>query len=359
MRRGPRARPDEMIGKPNEVRASGRGRLSGRRSALMTLVGALPSLALACGGAERRSARLIADEGLRFDPALGDVSGLSPAMLVALADGDHFEPMPSPESGDWLAEHPDEGQTFDQFVRSDPTPPSARRKTIYVQPIGAFVDSGSPTLALLEAWIRAYFGLDVARAPTLAVDELDVQTREGSLARQLLTRDVLDALAARLPDDAFCTIGVTMEDLYPGDTWNYVFGFSSRTQRVGIHSFARFDPHFFGSPREPDSEAMILRRSLRVASHELGHVFGLRHCIHYRCGMNGLNSLEEGDAQPLELCPVCLRKLHFVTALDPGQRYAEIAAFYAGLELDEAGRRVLGPDIEWIAARRRTIDALA
>ena len=35
----------------------------------------------------------------------------------------------------------------------------------------------------------------------------------------------------------------------------------------------------------------------------------MEHCTAYCCNMNGSNSLEEADRQPLHLCPVCLRKL--------------------------------------------------
>ncbi len=43
--------------------------------------------------------------------------------------------------------------------------------------------------------------------------------------------------------------------------------------------------------------------------HECGHLFGLKHCVHFNCLMNGSNHMEENLKKPFEICPVCLRKI--------------------------------------------------
>ena len=70
---------------------------------------------------------------------------------------------------------------------------------------------------------------------------------------QLLTEDILDILRHNLPADAFCTIGITMRDLYPNPSWNFVFGEASLDDRVGVFSFARYDPAFYGTATEDRS----------------------------------------------------------------------------------------------------------
>ncbi|ETO04771.1 hypothetical protein RFI_32624 [Reticulomyxa filosa] len=45
--------------------------------------------------------------------------------------------------------------------------------------------------------------------------------------------------------------------------------------------------------------------------HEIGHTFGIEHCVYFQCVMKGTNHLEELDKQPLMACPICLKKLHF------------------------------------------------
>jgi archaemetzincin len=49
-----------------------------------------------------------------------------------------------------------------------------------------------------------------------------------------------------VPAKAFGGIAVTMEDLYPDDEWNFVFGLANMMTKRGIFSFARYDPAFYG-----------------------------------------------------------------------------------------------------------------
>jgi archaemetzincin len=80
----------------------------------------------------------------------------------------------------------------------------------------------------------------------------------------------------------------------------------------------------------PSSEALAalwLARVCRTASHELGHCFGLDHCIYYACVMQGCASLAEDARQPLYLCPIDLAKLLHATGADMNERYAALVVF--------------------------------
>ena len=83
---------------------------------------------------------------------------------------------------------------------------------------------------------------------------------------------------------------ITMEDLYPGNGWNYVFGWANYRQRTGVFSFIRYGPLY---QDESDPEHALLFNACHVMVHETGHMFGMTHCTHYECTMNGFNSYEE------------------------------------------------------------------
>jgi archaemetzincin len=162
------------------------------------------------------------------------------------------------------------------------------------------------------------------------------RTRPGGLV-QFRTGDIFDVLKEHQPKDAFCIIGVTMEDLYPDEKWNFVFGEATYTERVGVFSFKRFTPSFYNQPWGADSRRLLLRRSCDVLAHEIGHMFGLAHCTYFECVMCGSNHLEESDARPMHACPICLRKLHSSIHFDPVARYRALLAFEEKHDLkDEA-----------------------
>ena len=246
--------------------------------------------------------------------AIGPRKGL-PAPLARALDPAAFEPLEAPQPGDWLASHHEKGQTFVEFARSNINRPDAQRHTIYLQPLGAF-GPDAPSLDFLQRYAAAFFMLDVRLLPPVALDaKIRSRTNPYSGQHQLLTGDILDVLRRRIPADAFCIIGITTEDLYPSDRWNFVFGQASLTDRVGVYSFARYG----GGTRE-----LTLRRSCKVLTHETAHMFGITHCIWYRCIMNGSNHLAETDARPMHLCAADLHKLHWSIRFDVVERYRRL-----------------------------------
>lgn len=286
-----------------------------------------------------------AQERLR---AIGSTDDLSPELRRAFTPGPHFDPVPEPDSHDWLANHPEPGQGFDDFQRAPTLEPDEGRSILYLQPMGAFSDERAPALSVLRTWARAFFQMKVEVLPAADLDAQDVTSRRnpGTGQPQLLTGDLLRILRRGLPDDAFSALGITMEDLYPEASWNFVFGQASLRDRVGVYSFARYDPGYQQESPEPAS-SVLLRRSCKVLAHETAHMFGIRHCTFFHCLMNGSNHLAESDARPLHLCPVDLRKLYAVVELDVVERYRALSSFWRDVGLDGEARWI-EERIAWI-----------
>jgi len=272
--------------------------------------------------------------------ALGSLDGLSPVEQSAFTPGPAFAPLPMPGPHDWLANHREPGQTFHQFLRAQRNEPVGQRRVIYLQPLGAFPEGVNPSLSHLRAFAEAYFQLSVTVLPVREIEDPGFTTRRNPHTgnTQVLAPDVLRWLTRVLPGDGFCILAITMTDLYPEPSWNFVFGQASLDERVGVFSFARYDPRFYGEERGADYRRVLLRRSCKVLAHEAGHMFGMHHCIYYACGMTGSNHLGESDARPVHLCPICLRKLHASVGFDMVKRYQALERFYtnAGLEAEAA-----------------------
>jgi archaemetzincin len=242
-------------------------------------------------------------------------------------DPDQFAPMPAPGPQDWLANHLEPGQGFAEFVRSHPNRPDRRRHTLYLQPLDEFPTAGPP-LPELKEFMEAFSSMPVRILPVLehSAARVTSRTNPSTGLRQLLTGDILALLAQRLPAEAFCLLGVTLQDLYPDPSWNFVFGQASLRERVGVYSFARYDPSFYGE-HATGRARLMLRRSCKVLAHETGHMFGIAHCIYLRCLMNGSNHIAESDERPLHLCPVDLHKLYDSIGFDLMARYAHLRDF--------------------------------
>lgn len=283
--------------------------------------------------------------------AIGPTQTSSATLRRALDPGDDFPPLPKPGYLDWLANHEEGGQTFAQFVQSEPRRPDARRKKLYLQPLGSFPEGSGVSLAELRRFTSAYFMINVALLPPLGVSQSHITTRPSPQTHQpqLLTGNVLNLLYRRLPPDAFALLGVTMTDLYPAPDWNYVFGQASIRSRVGVYSFARYTAEFSGQPATPASRQLLLRRSCKILAHEAGHMFGIQHCTFFRCIMNGCNHIGELDGSPLHVCPVDLRKLQWSVGFDVMERYRRLRDFYRKAGLDD--------EASWVEKRMSFIAA--
>ncbi len=262
--------------------------------------------------------------------ALGNLYEESAGLRRFLVPDDNFFPITLPKASDWLSQHREPGQTFDEYRNAPINVPDKERRIIYLMPIGDFDDERSPPLTELREYAAAFFQMEVKLLPAYHPHELEFDPRKNPRSgnRQILTRSVTKFLETRLPKDAFCLLGVTMEDLYPDPRWNFVFGEASLNGRVGIYSFLRDDPLFWNSTRPANYRELILRRSVKTLVHETGHMFTLLHCIYFDCVMNGANHLEEADSRPQHLCPICLRKLHHAAGFDAAKRYEALAQFY-------------------------------
>jgi hypothetical protein len=67
--------------------------------------------------------------------------------------------------------------------------------------------------------------------------------------------------------------------------------------------------------------ALWLGGVCRTASHELGHCFGIDHCVYCACAMQGSASLAEDARQPIYFCPLDLAKLLHATGADMVDHY--------------------------------------
>ncbi|CAN5246058.1 hypothetical protein BH20ACI2_BH20ACI2_20130 [soil metagenome] len=244
-----------------------------------------------------------------------------------------FQPMGKPEAYDWLGSQNEPGQTFDEYLASNPSKPEKNRDVIYILPLGTFSSEQRKLIQTTSEFLEAFYDLPVKhmRSRSLAAGQSNSRKNRYTNKRQFKTGPILeDILAPTLPKDAAALIALTREDLYSDDSTNYVFGQASFDKGVGVWSLDRLDDN--------TSSGNYLLRTLKIAAHEAGHMFSLRHCTKYECLMSGTNHLGETDRRPLDACPECTAKICWVSNISFADRYKRLAKFAQGIGQSEIAR---------------------
>ncbi|XP_060077570.1 archaemetzincin-2-like isoform X1 [Ylistrum balloti] len=293
--------------------------------------------------------------GVQLKPVAGRAARKRPQEDLAaearifVPDEEFFTPMKKPKKSEWLAEHKTEGQPFERFLQGSAKYPTQRRKVIYLLPL-QFDEAFIPAdiLDSLKQFASIFFGmkLKVMKATSFK-GKVPNRFNKNSNTFQVHAGKILEEMTSIVPEDAFCVAAITMCDLYPQDSWNFVFGLAQMRSGCGVYSLARYLSNFGEQPNtvyNPESETgsnSLMKRACKTMCHEIGHMFGISHCVYFSCIMNGSNHLEESDERSMFLCPVCLRKLHFICQFEIIERYKLMSEFWSkfGYEEDSAWLR--------------------
>ncbi len=262
------------------------------------------------------------------------------------------EKMGAPEPGSWLSFHAETNITLKQYQKLKPIRKDSVRNKIYILPFGDFDSTESKLVLGTAEYLNVFFGLEVvvldnfsdsivpfentrtSYMPVFTNETLGTTSNRywvDTLTVQLQTKFILyEVLKPSLPNDAVVMIALCDKDLYPDETYNFVFGQASLKDRVGVWSFARF-----GDPHDKEQFTSVLLRTLKTASHETGHMFSIKHCSRYHCIMNGSNHLVETDQKPTWLCPDCLEKFCWNFNIEAKPYFEKLRSFWKKLGIKQ------------------------
>lgn len=86
----------------------------------------------------------------------------------------------------------------------------------------------------------------------------------------------------------------------------FIFGEAQLKGNCSIVSVCRLHEEFYSGIT---NDTLLLERTIKEILHELGHNFGLIHCINWDCVMHSSTSIEEVDLKGSSYCKVCEKKV--------------------------------------------------
>ena len=235
-----------------------------------------------------------------------------------------YDPIKTPEDGDWLMTHKEFGQTYNEFILKDCFPVQPGRNVIYIVPLSFnsncdYIDQQfyECIISLLEAF---FSGMKI-NIIEVSNNFKNIDTKQQNEKLQINANQLLERLVDESPDDAYCLFGLIDTDLYT-ETFlpngksliKATYSIRNLQARISLFSFARFDPFFNYKSTKISKEKklkiylLLLKRVCSAITREICYMFGMKNCIFFCCCMNG-TSTSEFDSKQIELCPICLRKL--------------------------------------------------
>ncbi len=100
-------------------------------------------------------------------------------------------------------------------------------------------------------------------------------------------------------------LSLTDFDLYV-PVLTFVFGEAQLNGKAAIVSAHRLYPEFYGLPQ---NDELFLSRLIKEINHELGHTYGLKHCIDFECVMHSSSNVDEIDIKSENFCNSCKQKI--------------------------------------------------
>ena len=86
----------------------------------------------------------------------------------------------------------------------------------------------------------------------------------------------------------------------------FVFGEAQLNGKHSLVSVCRLHEEFYSGISDDE---LLFQRTMKEILHELGHCFGLLHCIDWDCVMHSSQGIEEVDIKGNFYCKVCARSV--------------------------------------------------
>lgn len=158
-------------------------------------------------------------------------------------------------------------------------------------------DVDDDVLTALEMWLWHTFGFEIRRMAPFAEPVYALDAKRQQYSSSMILQELLEAC----PANAVKLLAVTEKDLFI-PMLSFVYGLAQLNGRVAVISLARLRQEFYGFT---ENRPLLLARTMKEAVHELGHTFGLVHCLDKSCAMSLSTNIRQVDGKSDKFCSDC------------------------------------------------------
>lgn len=139
----------------------------------------------------------------------------------------------------------------------------------------------------------------------IRIRHFDLASAYDPIRDQYNSSGLLVHLINDIPPGTLKVLGVTDLDLFI-PIFTFLFGEAQLNGAGAVVSTHRLHNQFYGIPED---EGRLRNRLVKEGIHEVGHTFGLIHCVALRCVMNTSTYVEEIDQKPASFCRFCEKQV--------------------------------------------------